>query len=99
MWKLVLDLSLREADTGHQLVGYVYNGPDFDIDRFAFLEVFVDRALQLLLVAANEQSGDVMRVRELPVALCFEVSDHGFELIQKCLRLSCLLEGPDKQPA
>lgn len=99
MRKLVFALDLREADASHELAGYVDHRSDLDTDLLVFLEVFIHRGFELLFVAADEESGDVMRVRELPVSLGCHRSDHRFEVIDECLGFACLCEGADEELA
>ena len=69
MRELIFDFAVRETDTGDKSIRDVDDGSDLHLDIFAFLMILSLRLSHLALVATDEQSGDMMRVWELPSVL------------------------------
>ena len=81
VWELVLDLAVGEADTGDEFIRYVNDCSDLHRDILAFLVVLSLRLPHLGLVAADEQSSDMMTVWELPSILACRRLAHQLEVV------------------
>jgi len=91
--KLVLDLTVREADTGNKLFWNINHGADYDSHFFTFLMELILRQLHFFTVSPNEKRGDVVRVWELPWTVALLLLNHLSEIVDHSLILASLLEG------
>ena len=92
MGEFILNLTVREADASDDLVRYVDERADFHPDNFAFLVELRRRLLQLGFVPANEKSGDMVRVRQLPGWIGLLTLAHEFEVVNHLLGFTSLLQ-------
>ena len=67
--ELILDLAFGETDTSDEFIRNVDYCSDLHRDILAFLMVLSLRRPHLVLIAADKQSSDMVRVRELPTVL------------------------------
>ena len=97
MRELILDLALREADAGDELLRDVDQSTNLDFNLLALLVVLELRLLQLLSISADEQRRHVVAVRELPGCVGLLLAEHRLEIIDHLLRLTGLLESVREQ--
>lgn len=90
---LILNLTVWEADAGHELVRHVDHSADNDLNTLALLVELSLRTLHLLLVTTDEQSRHMVTVWELPRCSRLLIFDHVSKVIEHLLRFTCLLEG------
>lgn len=62
----VIDLSLGEANTYHDLVGHVRDSSDLDVDVLSIFMVFINVIVGFTLASTQKERSHVMRVRQFP---------------------------------
>ena len=73
---LVLNLTVRETNAGHQFFGHVDDRSNLNLHIFALLMKLHLPALHLVSIASEEQAGDVVGVGELPRVVRLMLLDH-----------------------
>ena len=69
MRELILDFAFGETDTSDEFIRNVDDCSDLHRDIFAFLMVLSLWRPHLVLIAADKQGSNMVRVRELPTVL------------------------------